>query len=360
MRLDPAGILLLNRSRRVHRSRRIRQARYLLGAASGLAVLLAAGCAGSSTAGGPDSATITIAVVPGVDNAPVFLAQKDGLFAAAGLAHVVIKTEPTQTQELSALQNAQAGVDIAASDYGDVFYQQAQSPDLRILADGYDATSGVLEILTLPGSSIKSPLDLANQQVGLPDDDILPVNPGDPVSLEAAAATQVLSNYLGNDAASVQWQPMSQQQEVTDLVQHRLKAILVSEPYIFQAESQVGAVEVLDACSGSTANLPLYGYVAMNAWVRDNPVAVADFRSAIAKAQAQASMTGEVQRILPRAAGLTVQDADLVTIGAYPTATSANGLDRVVRLLADYNMIRVGPNASWSGAVPPMIVRNSG
>ena len=94
---------------------------------------------------------------------------------------------------------------------------------------------------------------------------------GSPLSLDAAAATQVLTNYLGNEAESVQWDPMTQPQEVKALEQHRLKAILVSEPYIYQAESQAGAVEVLDACSGSTASLPLAGYVAMNAWVKDNP-----------------------------------------------------------------------------------------
>ena len=57
---------------------------------------------------------------------------------------------------VSALQNAQA--DIAASDYGNVFYAEAYAarrhdikhPLLRILADGYDATAGVLEVLTLP------------------------------------------------------------------------------------------------------------------------------------------------------------------------------------------------------------------
>ncbi len=86
MRLDPAGIPLLNRSRRVAR------ARYLLAAASGLAVLVSAGCAGTASAGGTVSDTITIAAVPGVDNAPLYLAQKEGLFAAAGLKNVEIKS----------------------------------------------------------------------------------------------------------------------------------------------------------------------------------------------------------------------------------------------------------------------------
>jgi NitT/TauT family transport system substrate-binding protein len=350
MRLDPAGILLSKRSRRAIR------ARYFLAAASGAAVLCSAGCGGSASAGGTVTSTITIAAMPGVDNAPIYLAKKDGLFAAAGLTNVVIKTYSSQAAELSALQNAQA--DIAASDYGTIFYQQAQSHDLRILADGYDAGAGVLEVLTLPGSTIKSPLDLANQKVGLPSDGVLRSlqGSGNPLSLDAAAATQVLTNYIGNEAESVQWQPMTQQQEVRALEQHHLKAILVSEPYIYQAESQAGAVAVLDACSGSTASLPLTGYAAMSAWVKDNGPAVADFQQALARAQSNASLTGQVQALLPSATHMSTQDADLITIGSYPTATSSNNLERVVGLMTKFNMISL--SQAQAVAVKSMIVHS--
>jgi NitT/TauT family transport system substrate-binding protein len=351
MRLDPAGNLLPKRSRRAVR------ARHLLAAASGLAVLSAAGCAGSATAGGTVSGTITIAAVPGVENAPLYLAKKEGLFAAAGLKNVVIKSYRSQSAELSALQGGQ--VDIAASDYGNIFYQQSQSHGLRILADGYDAGPGVLEVLTLPpapgsGPAIKSPVDLANQTIGLPAESVLHglLGSGSPISLDAAAATQVLTNYLGNNAESVTWEPMSQQAEVKQLEQHKLKAILVGEPYIYEAESQAGATVVLDACSGSTASLPLAGYVAMSPWVKDNQGAVADFQQAIARAESDASMTGQVQQLLPSATGMSVQDADLITIGSYPTTTSILSLERVVRLMSNFNMITLGhaPN------VPPMVV----
>ncbi len=349
MRLGPAGSPPPNRSRQTAR------ARYVLAAASGLALLLAAGCSSAGGSTGSVSGTITIAAVPSVEDAPIYLAQKDGLFAAEGLKNVVIKSYPNQAAELAALQSAQA--DIAASDYGDVFYQQSQSHDLRIVADGYDATLGVLQVLALPGSAINSPADLANLKVGLPDDNVLAglQGSGDPVSLDAAATTQVLSDYLGNAADSVRWEPMSQAQEVSDLLQHKLQAIVVSQPYIFQAESQAGAVEVMDSFSGSTANLPLLGYVAMNAWVRDSPTAVADFRAALAKAQSQASMTGQVQALLPKATGMSVEDADLITIGTYPTSTSATSLEGVVRLMTNYNMIKKG-----IPSVPQMIVGPKG
>jgi len=342
MRLGPAGSLLLKRSRRAVLTRAM---------LAGLAVVAAAGCGGTAGGGGSVGNTITIAAIPGVDNAPIYLAKKEGLFAAAGLKNVIIKSYSSQAAELGALQSAQA--DIAASDYGSIFYQQSQSHNLRILGDGYDAGAGVLEILTLPGV-VKTPVDLANQQVGLPADNVLTdlQRSNGPMSLDAAAATQVLTNYLGNNAESVQWKAMPQAQEVTELEQHKLKAILVSEPYIYQAESQAGAIAVMDACSGSTANLPLTGYVAMSAWVKENPTAVADFQQALGRAQGNASMSGQVQQLLPSETGMSAQYADLISIGRYPSSTNVLDLERVVRLMSDFNMFKLGETP----AVPPMVV----
>jgi NitT/TauT family transport system substrate-binding protein len=339
MRLDPTGVRPLNRGRRAVR------VRCLLAAVSGLALLLAAGCSAAGSPGGAVSSTVVIATVPGVSDAAVYLAQKDGLFAAEGLSNVRIQPYRSQAAVLNALDTAHA--DIAASDYGNVFYAQAhaQSDDLRILADGYDATQGSLEILTYPGSPIHTPADLVKTgvQIGVPADDWLTAgsqgNATGPQSLDVAAATQVLKNYVGNAADSVSWERMSQQTEVSELQHHQLQAILVSEPYIYQAESKLGATEVLDACSGETAGLPLLGYVALNAWVKQNPSAVADFQAALAKAQAAASLAGQVQGVLQSAAKMSVQDADLITIGTYPTSTSIQSLQSVPRLMNDLGMV---------------------
>ena len=334
------------------RSGRGLRTRCLLAAAAGLTALLAAGCGGSTSAGGTVSSTITIAAIPGVDTAPLYLAERDGMFAAEGLTHVVIRSYSSEAADLSAVATGKA--DIAASDYGDIFYAQAKSPNLRILSDGYDATAGVLEVMSWQGSPITSPALLAGQTIGVPDEQLLSdlSGSGQPVSLDSAAAIQVLTNYLGNDAESVNWDPMSQQQEVAALQAHTLSAAILSQPYIYEAESQFGATEVLDACSGSTANLPLTGYVATKTWVKANPAAAADFRAAIVNAQTQASMTGQIQQILPKTTGMTVADADLSTIGSYPTSTSAINLERVVRLMSDLNMFRSGQVPS----VPRMLV----
>jgi NitT/TauT family transport system substrate-binding protein len=349
MRLDPAGISLLRGSARP------RAGRCVLVAASGLAVALVAACGSSSSPGGTDGQPVTIAVMRDVSDAPIYLAQKDGLFKAEGLNDVVVKTYTTSADELSAIQSGQA--DIASADYGSIFYREAQASNLKILADGYDATQGVLEVLALPHSALQ-PQDLTNQgiRVGLPNNELLPLPKGTdaPPSLEAGAATEVLETYLESAAENINWKTMPEQNEVAALADGKVQAILVGEPYIYEAESRYGAVEVMDACSASTANLPLSGYVATTAWVKDNPGAVADFRAALATAQSDASMTGVIQRVLPGAAKMTTEDADLSTIGTYPTNTSIQDLERVLNLM-DFDFPAMLPANGITPSVREMI-----
>ncbi len=342
MRLHPAGISLPSRRRRVPGTR------LLLAGAAGLAVLLATGC-GSSSGGTGASSAIKIAVVPGIADAPIYLAQHDGIFSAAGL-NVQVVSYSSDAAELSALQQGQ--VDIAASDYGTIFATEEQraTSDLRILADGYDATSGVLAVLTMPGSSIKTPLDLEGQRVGVPGYDALGKTAGHPISLESAAANQALFSYLAANSNTVTWVPMSQTAELQALKSGQLKAILVSEPYVYEAES-FGAVEVLDAASGSTANLPLSGYVATDAWVKSHGSAVAAFQSALPQAQSQAAMAAPMQQTLQASVGMTKEEAGMVTIGTFPTSTNASDLDRVTRLMFEANLLKNQPS------VARMIVR---
>jgi NitT/TauT family transport system substrate-binding protein len=346
MRLSPAGTSPQNRSHRPLR------ARLSLAAVSAIAVLAAAGCSGAGAATATVSTTITIAAVPGIDDAPIYLALKDGLFAAAGLKHVVIKSESQESAEFDALRSNQA--QIAAADYGTLLYQQGLAPDYKILADGYDAATGSLEVLTLPNSGISTPAQLVGAKVAVPDDDMVkPSSTGAPASLQAAAATEVLQSYTGSSLGAPHWMAVPEGQEVSDLMTHRdgIQAILVGQPYVFEAERDAGAVEIMDACSGGTADLPLSGYAALTSWVKDHQAAVADFQSAMASAQAQASMVGPIQKVLPAFTGMTVQEADLATIGTYPTSTNASGLERVDRMMWQLNMIKS------QVSIPQMIVR---
>ena len=287
MRPDPAGNPLLTRrlvpSRRMLLSRLPGpgRKRLLVTAVAGVVALLAAACSTGGSGMGAVSGTITIAAAPGVDDAPLYLALKKNLFAAAGL-HVVIKDFGSQSAELAAIEGNRA--QIAASDYGNIFALQQQQSNLRLLADGYDAGAGSVEILSLPKYQISSALNLQGSPIGLPTDSATGnTSTGVPESLYVAAAREVMSNYLASGADTLTWQRESQTKEISQLASGKLHAILLTEPYIYTAEASLGATPVLDVFSGGTANLPISGYVATSSWVKNNPTAIAALATGLAQ-----------------------------------------------------------------------------
>jgi len=320
------------------------RARFPLAAAASVAAvaLAAAGCA-SSTQGSAArvTATITVAATLGPDTAPLFVAKSDGAFARAGLT-VKIRSYPSDSAELAALNSGQA--DIAAGDYVDFFFAQSQHPDLRIVADGYHAAAGTMEVLTAPGSHISTPQQLAGKTIGTPEPQVISrqqESNSKPYSLETLATQSVLESD-GVGARQVTWDPMPTGSLITALRDHQVDAILAQEPVIFQAESELGAVEVLDSCSGATANLPLSGYFTVNRYASGHAAALREFQAVLQQAQADAVLPGRVRGALMKEPGMNAQTASLVTIGQYPTRLSAASLQRVYSLMFSFEMFPVG------------------
>ena len=330
-------------------------------AAAAAGLILVTGCHvpgfSSSTAAGPTaSGTVTVAAVPGVADAPLYIGLKDGLFSQAGLTvHVVhVSSVP---QEVAALRNRSA--DIAFGDYADMFFAQEQrsAPHLLAVADGYDAGPNVMEVLTLPNSGIVKPSDLVGRTVGTAQRQGMPLRDVKhqpiPYSTDTVATWSVLSSdNVGG--AKVRWDPMPANDLVSALQNGQVAAILATEPTIYEAESQLGAVPVLDSCTGATANLPLDGYFTTSSYAGRNAQAVAAFRGALEKAQAQAAMAVPLQTALTKSTGLKAQAAAMITLGTYPTALSAANLQRVVDLMYNYGALPKQLN------VPSMVAKPDG
>lgn len=312
-----------------------------LAIASAALVPLAAGCQsgglGSGHASGATS--LTVAAIKGVDTAPLFLAVKDGAFARAGL-DVKIRAYPSVAQELQAL--SKGSVDVAAGDYVDFFSVIAKSghPYLSIIADGYHASPGVMEVLTYPGSGISTPGDLAGRTIGTPEPEGFSANTTKkvPYNLETLATQSALKND-GVDLTRIAWQPMPEADLITALASHKVAAILVGEPYIFRAESKLGAVAVLDSCTGATANLPLSGYFALSASVHEHRLTYRTFQHVLERAQSSAVLQGPIRAELSTVRGMSMESASLVTIGTYPTTLNAAGIQRVADLMFALNML---------------------
>jgi NitT/TauT family transport system substrate-binding protein len=301
--------------------------------------LLVAGCQlpGTSHPQAAGSQQVTVAVVPGFENAPLQVAVKQGLFTQHGL-NVTVQTFATLQEAYSALASGQAQV--ISGDYAGLLYMQAHAPGtrLRLIADGYDATPGLTEVLTLPGSSITSPQDLENQKVATPPHDLAPFSNKAPYNMETLTAEAVLQSD-GVSPSSVHWQPMPPGSMIDALLNHKVSAIVATEPYVLQAETKLGAVELFDACSGVTASLPLSGYFTTARYAGGHALALRAFQAALGTAKASSAQLGPVQAVLRTLPGMSTREADLVTIGQYPAFLSVGQVQRVADLMSATGMI---------------------
>jgi NitT/TauT family transport system substrate-binding protein len=303
--------------------------------------VLASGChvPGTGASGaGPAGGAITVAVVPAIDNAPLGVGVENGLFKQHGL-NVTVRDYQSISAEFQALANGQA--QIAEGDYTGFFYEQATGhASLSLIADAYDAAANSVAILALPGSDITTPQQLQGQAVSVatPPAMLSPYNAAVPYNIETLAAQEVLQND-GVSPSSVGWTPLAGQDMLPELHTGQVKAILVTEPYILQAEERLGAVEVVDASSGVTSGLPLFGYFSLASYAHANPSAVQAFQAALYQAQSDCAQRGSVQAVLPQLTGMSSGDAALITLGTYPTSLNLGQIQRVASLMYDSGMI---------------------
>jgi len=307
-----------------------------------------AGCRVPGMSGGTSapqvSGTINVGAAPGVGVVPLYLALQSGAFRHTGLTvHVV-----TYSSISSELQDLQAGkIQVAYGDYANMFYAQAHALaaggksglNMVIVADGYDAAPNTMEVLTLPNSGIVTPKNLQGKTIGTTEPQMMSMsNAGQPYSLETVATQSVLTND-NVTLARVHWRPVGSSALLGALANHQVNAILATEPTIFQAESQLGAVPVVDSATGATANLPLDGYFALRSFASKNSAQLNAFRSALETGQSAASQQAPVRAALEHSVGLAMSDASLVTLGIYPTSMNASDLQRVVSLMFFFNAI---------------------
>ena len=306
-----------------------------------VAAMLLAGCSvfgGSSSSGSaPAGTSITVAAVPGVGDAPLYVAWERGLFRQHGLT-VHLRSYKTMAQVMTALHSGQANV--AVGDYADFFYEQENdaSAPMVVVADAYDASPNIMNVLVSPDSPITDPQGLRGKTIGTAEPQVMPNVPGLPFSLETVAASSALDND-GVQPSLVKWLPMPANELVTALRTHRVAAILATEPEIFQAESEIGARTILDACSGQTVNLPLDGYFAPRSFAENHRAALLAFRSAMTRAQADAVQPAPLEAVLRHYAGMSRQTASLITVGQYPTALKVTSLQRVADLMSFYGAL---------------------
>lgn len=319
------------------RGRRHAAARVLM---AGMAVAVAssgvAGCGSAPPATSPTE--VRVAALSAVDDAPLFIAKRRGLFRKAGL-RVKISMVAQSTQAVPKLVNGTIDV-VAGANYVNYFQAAARKVlRLRIVADGYQTLPHVTAVLPAPGmkDKITTPGDLKGKKVAF---SVLK-------SVTTMTFDKMLSTVSGVKPEEVDHVEVAFPRMLATLKTDSVDAAYTIEPFTTAIEKQLGVKPILDPTgpgtdqtSGPTAAWPMSGYLAPKRWVDDHPKVAAAFQKVIQQAQAIADKDpAAVRRVLPAYTAIDENTAAIITLGYWPTSLSAKRLQRVAELANESGLL---------------------
>jgi NitT/TauT family transport system substrate-binding protein len=306
--------------------------------AAGLATLLAAAACGgpatSTTSGGGsgsglEKTHLTVGALPIVDDAPLFLAIKNGYFKQQGLT-VTTQIIPQSTLAIPDMLHGTVDI-IGTGNYVSFFEGQAKGAfNIKVLAAGSTCTKNNFSILALPSSGIKGPAGLAGKTIA--------------VNLTNNIQTLLTNAELkadGVNPASVKYVVIPFPNMAAALKAGQVDAVSVVEPFLTGTEQSDGAVPVMPECTGSLAAFPLGGYFATAAWAAKYPRTAHAFQVAIAKGQAYANAhPAAVRAILPTYTKISMAAAPHINLGLFPPTTNPAQLQRVADLMLTGGLLK--------------------
>lgn len=292
--------------------------------------LLTAACQSNGTSSqsgsGPETANITIGVLPVVDVAPVYLAEKEGFFKQEGLT---VKFQ--QAQGGAALIPAMVGgnVQIAFSNYVSLFLAKNRGIDLNVIAEGDRAKPGFSGVFTMPNSPIRTPADLAGKKVAVNTLN----NVGD------VAISAVLSQQ-GVDPKTLKFVEIPLPDMGPTMQRGEIDAAWVVEPFTTSLKSTLKARAIIDPFTGPTDGMAIAGYAVTKRFADQNPKTIAAFLRALDKATAAANAdSSKVAEVVPTYTGIKADAASKFTLPEYTATPDAKALQRVADLMKQFGKL---------------------
>jgi NitT/TauT family transport system substrate-binding protein len=318
----------------MRQSGRARRLSVVVGALT-LVTSLVAGCGDSESSGSGDleKDTVTVAALPLVDSAAIYIAQKQKYFEAEGLK-VEIKPIAQSILALPALTKGEVDF-ISGANY--VSFLQAQDRGtlkLSIVAEAATLTPNMVNVVVNADSPIKTMKDLEGKKVS--------VNILNNIQSLTLNAIFKANNV---DPAKVQYVSVPFPQMGAALQKDQIDAASIVEPFLSDVQKKNGARVVVNGGAEPVTNTPLSGYVSTQDFTSKNPKTAAAFQRAIIKAQqAAASDRKRVEEVLPAYARIDPQVASVITLPGFPTSLNATRIQRVVDLMTAAGQLKTKPD----------------
>lgn len=295
-----------------------------------LVALAAAGCSGGSSGSTGTNKSLThvsVGVLPIVNDAPLYVAIRQGLFKAQGLevtpvllANGALSTEDVQSGKLQ----------FAYSNYVTTILAASTGAPLRVVADAAQDQAGATVIMVPKGSPITSVQDLRGKTVAV--NALRNIGP-----LMVDSTLQAFGVPLNSVKLTVVPFP----QMAAALKHHAVDATWTTEPFVTQSEEQIGAQQLADTATGAMANFPIGGYETSTRYAQQNLAVVTAFERAIEQAQRLAVNRAMVEQVLPAyIKGMTPQLIAAVHFDNYPITLSVTRLQRVASAMFNAGLLK--------------------
>ncbi|MFD3836208.1 ABC transporter substrate-binding protein [Streptomyces sp. NPDC058642] len=299
-------------------------------AAAAIALALALTACGDdndSTSSDGDRRTVTVAALPLVDCAMLYIARDRGLFEKEGL-DVRVQQIQQSLQALPALSKGQIDM-VASANY--VTYFQAHDKgtlDIRIVAESIRAAPKMMDVLVPKDSDIKSVADLTGRKLAV---NVLN-------NVQSLTFNEILAEQ-GSPGKPVYRQiPFPQMGAALDKGQ--VDAVHVVEPYDSAIQDELGARVLVDGASAPVESIPLSGYLTTKKYASGNADALAAFQRALKAAVKIAEADPEaVRNILPTYTKVTGKQADSIDLPVFPATTDAAQIARLTELMKKQGML---------------------
>lgn len=290
-------------------------------AIAAVTALAACGSAEKVTTLGVEKPDLTVAVVPAISAAGLYIAQQKGYFTAAGL-HVKIVPIASGVNAIPNLVNGSVDVD-EGQWAADLAAQAKGIAQLHALASASAGGPGVQEIV-IPA---KSPITTVQQMAGK----TIAVNA---LNGLAVLATDIMLTSNGVPVSSVHYVVMGFPDMGAALAGHKVDAAFIAEPSLSAAETADGVQPLADIDQGATQNIPISGYVVTQAWAKKYPRTAAAFTGALEHGQEVAGTSrAAVAKALIPALHISKVTAAMMALGTFPLSVNPVALARVANLM---------------------------
>jgi NitT/TauT family transport system substrate-binding protein len=278
----------------------------------------------------PEKRHVKVVIMNTTDLGPFLYALDQKYFTKAGFRFdpsTDVKKVDSGTEAVRLLESGE--VDFAYATYVPFIIAQREHHNIKLVAGASSAGPGSCMVVAMPRGKVRGIQDMPGKRV-------------------AITARNTMSDLLimsalrsnGVDPSSIEWVPARFEDMAGMLRSGTVDAAFMTEPYMTDAKTSVGALPVFDTAVGPTLTLPTAAFGTTARFARDNPGAVEAFRGVLEKA------TTEVNEDKDKVGGPLLFHVNIKTrpemlpqLLTYVSALDESRLADVVGLMREFGML---------------------